>query len=67
MSDGARTLLSPLRIKIPFLVDLVVVSDPDQIRKVEATGDVDRLHVFDTASLALVGPVLLPGDEVPRR
>src|SRR3954467_316570 len=51
MSNGTRTLLSPLRIKIPFLVDLVVVSDPDQIRKVEATGDVDRLHAFDTASL----------------
>lgn len=51
MSDGARTLLSPLRIKIPFLVDLVVVSDPEQIRKIEATGDVDRLHVFDSASL----------------
>jgi hypothetical protein len=51
MSNGARSLLSPLRIKIPFLVDLIVVSDPDQIRKIEATGDVDRLHTFPTASL----------------
>jgi hypothetical protein len=43
--------MSPLRIKIPFLVDLVIVSDPDQIRRIEATGDVDRLHVFESASL----------------
>src|SRR5437764_7385231 len=43
--------MSPRRIKIPFLVDLVTVSDPDQIRRIEATGDVDRLHVFDSASL----------------
>lgn len=51
MSDGKRSLLSPLRIKVPFLVDLVIVSDPDQIREIEATGDVDRLHAFDTAAL----------------
>ncbi len=27
------------------------MSDPDQIRRIEATGDVDRLHVFESASL----------------
>jgi hypothetical protein len=51
MASGAGTLLSPLRIRIPFLMDLVVVSRPDQIRIVEASGDVDRLHVFETATL----------------
>jgi hypothetical protein len=51
MSDGAPKRHRPLRIKVPLLVDLVVVSDPDQIRQIEATGDVDRLHAYDTASL----------------
>jgi hypothetical protein len=42
---------SPLRIKIPWLLDMVVVSDPEQIKKIEASGDVDRLHVNGTAAL----------------
>jgi hypothetical protein len=51
MSTGAGTLFSPLRIRIPFLIDLVVVSDPAQIRRIDASGDVDRLHTFATSSL----------------
>jgi hypothetical protein len=51
MSSGSRSLLSPLRIRIPFLIDLVLVSDPDQIRKIDESGDVDRLHTYKTADL----------------
>jgi hypothetical protein len=51
MYNGGQSLLSPLRIKIPFLMDLVIVSDPDQIRRIEASGDVDRLHTYRTADL----------------
>jgi hypothetical protein len=46
-----KLLFSPLRIRIPFLLDVLVVSDPEQIRRIEASGDVDRLHTHDTASL----------------
>lgn len=41
---------SPLRIKVPFL-DLIVVSDPEHIRKIETSGEVDRLHTYGTASI----------------
>ena len=41
----------PLRLKLLPLLDLVVVSDPAQIEKVEASSDVDRLHVYPTPSL----------------
>ena len=46
-----KILFSPLRVRIPFLLDVLVVSDPDQIQRIEASGDVDRLHVKNTASL----------------
>lgn len=46
-----KFLFSPLRIKIPFLFDILLVSDPDQIKRIEASGDVDRLHAYDTAAL----------------
>jgi hypothetical protein len=39
------------RIKIPFLLDLVIVSDSEQIKKIETSGDVDRLHAYETSSL----------------
>jgi hypothetical protein len=32
-------------------MDLIMVSEPEQIRKIEASGDVDRLHVYETATL----------------
>src|SRR5260370_38672783 len=46
-----RSLFNPLRIRIPFLLDLVLVSDPEHIRRIEASGDVDRLHRYDTGAL----------------
>ena len=41
----------PRRITIPFLLDVVIVSDPAQIRKIEKSGDVDRLHTYPTKDL----------------
>ncbi|MDZ7957491.1 MAG: hypothetical protein RMY34_06240 [Aulosira sp. DedQUE10] len=46
-----QSSLKPLRIKIPLLLDVIIVSDPVQIRLIETSGDVDRLHTYDTASL----------------
>src|SRR6478672_2400560 len=46
-----KFLFDPLRIRIPFFMDLILVSDPEQIKRIEASGDVDRLHTHDTASL----------------
>ncbi|MEM9091822.1 MAG: hypothetical protein AAGC93_24170 [Cyanobacteria bacterium P01_F01_bin.53] len=42
---------SPRRIKLPFLLDLVIVSDPAQIEQVEHSRDIDRLHTYPTQSL----------------
>ena len=39
------------RIKIPGLIDLITVSNPDQIKQIETSGEVDRLHAYPTASL----------------
>src|SRR2546422_4764562 len=41
----------PRRIRIPHVIDVVLVSEPEHIKRIEATGDVDRLHRYDTASL----------------
>ncbi|MBD2774776.1 peroxidase family protein [Iningainema tapete] len=49
--DRIKSLFNPLRINIPFLLDIIIVSDPEQIRKIETSGDVDRFHAYDTASL----------------
>jgi hypothetical protein len=46
MPDGLQSLLIPLRIRIPFLMDVVVVSDPDQIRRIHESGEVDCLHTY---------------------
>ncbi|BAY61539.1 hypothetical protein NIES22_16060 [Calothrix brevissima NIES-22] len=43
--------LKPLRIRIPFLIDVIFVSDPVQIRLIEKSGTVDRLHSYPTKSL----------------
>src|SRR5438445_11714240 len=51
MANLWKSLFSPRRIRIPWLMDLVVVSDAEQIKKIEASGDVDRLHVVETAAL----------------
>lgn len=42
---------SPLRITLPFLLDMVIVSDPVQIEQVECSRDIDRLHTYPTQSL----------------
>jgi hypothetical protein len=41
----------PLRIYIPYVIDVIMVSDPEHIKRIEASGDVDRLHKYATASL----------------
>jgi hypothetical protein len=51
MANIWKSLVSPLRIRIPWLLDLVVVSDPEQIKRIETSGDVDRLHAYETAAL----------------
>src|SRR5262245_43122485 len=45
------TTAAPRRIRIPYVCDLVVVADPEQIRSVEHSGDVDRLHRYPTRDL----------------
>jgi hypothetical protein len=40
-----------VRIRIPYLIDVIFVSDPEQIKRIEASGDVDRLHRYATAAL----------------
>jgi hypothetical protein len=49
MPEPAR----PFRIRVPLFMDLVVVSDPVQIKDIDESGDVDRLHAFPTRSLPL--------------
>lgn len=51
MLNYLKSWFNPLRINIPFLLDIIVVSDPDQINKIENSGDVDRLHSYQTQSL----------------
>lgn len=51
MFASLRSFVHPLRIWIPYVLDVIVVSDPDQIRRIEASGDVDRLHRYETAVL----------------
>lgn len=46
-----KSFFNPLRIKIPLLLDIIIVSDPVQIRLIETSGDVDRLHTYSTKSL----------------
>ncbi len=53
MSNTDSTHAKPRRITIPFILDLITVSEPDQIQKIETSGDVDRLHAYDTKSLPL--------------
>src|SRR5215468_990724 len=48
----ATSLFNPLRLKIPFLFDILFVSDPEHIRQIETSGEVDRIHRYDTAALA---------------
>jgi hypothetical protein len=45
------SLFNPLRLKIPFLFDILFVSDPEHIRQIETSGEVDRIHRYETATL----------------
>ena len=51
MIDVITSLFRPLRIRIPYVIDVIFISDPDHIKRIEASGDVDRLHRYDTAAL----------------
>lgn len=51
MFSSSQSASQPRRIKIPFVLDLVTVNEPDQIKAIETSGSVDRLHTYDTASL----------------
>ncbi len=42
---------NPLRVNIPYLIDIIIVKDPEQIKKIDNSGDVDRLHVYETKLL----------------
>lgn len=51
MLNSVPSIFNPLRITIPFVLDLIFVDDPDQIRQIEDSGEVDRLHYYETQSL----------------
>lgn len=51
MSNSAASPPKPRRFNIPFLLDLVIVSDPEQIKKIEASGACDRVHAYETKAL----------------
>lgn len=51
MLDQLNDVFKPLRISIPFILDLILVSDPDRIKQIENSGEVDRLHSSATQSL----------------
>src|SRR5437763_15666333 len=51
MANVIKALFRPLRITSPSLIDEIFVSDSEQIKRIEASGDVDRPHRYDTASL----------------
>lgn len=51
MLNSSPSASKPRRINIPFILDVVIVTDPDQIKTIETSGNVDRLHAYDTTSL----------------
>ncbi|MFZ1025300.1 MAG: hypothetical protein WAN66_03680 [Limnoraphis robusta] len=51
MLNSSPSASKPRRINIPFILDVVIVTDPDQIKTIETSGNVDRLHAYDTPSL----------------
>ncbi|HBB35215.1 MAG TPA: hypothetical protein DDZ80_13655 [Cyanobacteria bacterium UBA8803] len=51
MSTSNKSWFNPLRIKIPFLLDIIIVSDPEHIRTIETSGAVDRFHVYESSAL----------------
>ena len=51
MLNSVPSLFNPLRITIPFVLDLILVDDPEQIKQIETSGEVERLHYYETQSL----------------
>ena len=51
MLNSVSSIFNPLRITIPFVIDIILVSDPAQIRQIENSGEIDRLHYYETPSL----------------
>ncbi|MDY6900728.1 MAG: hypothetical protein SWZ49_22015 [Cyanobacteriota bacterium] len=51
MVDETKKFAKPRRIKIPFLLDIIIISEAELIKKVENSGDIDRLHAYDSESL----------------
>ena len=51
MVNASLSVQKPRRITLPFLLDVVIVSDAAQIRQIEKSGDVDRLHAYATKAL----------------
>lgn len=51
MLNSSQSSSKPRRIAIPRLLDLIIVTDPEQIKRIDTSGEVDRLHAYDTVSL----------------
>lgn len=51
MVNASLSVQKPRRITLPFLLDVVIVSEAAQIRQIEKSGDVDRLHAYATDTL----------------
>ena len=51
MLDLIKSWFYPLRIYIPYVIDVIMVSDPEHIKRIEASGDVDRLHTYSSRAL----------------
>lgn len=51
MLNSSQSSSKPRRITIPRLLDIVIVTEPEQIKRIDTSGDVDRLHAYDTVSL----------------
>lgn len=51
MLEQLNSVFQPLRITIPLVLDIIFVDDPDRIKQIENSGDVDRLHYYETQSL----------------
>src|SRR2546425_13175341 len=46
-----KSWFGPLRIYIPYVIDVIMVPDPEHIKRIEASGDVDRLHTYSSRAL----------------
>ncbi len=51
MLNLIKSWFHPLRIYIPYVIDVIMVSDPEHIKWIEASGDVDRLHAYSSGTL----------------